>query len=143
MKELTIDSLPIFNNPDNITPAEVDYATQVISILNYDIYDEFAIQLEMTQQHLFNFIINLNRQHLNELMQVDGKSKEKKIVIDRVYHFDTLNDITGAEIDYAEKIMIKLNRDLLEITSDNLEFSHDNVINQIVQIKRISDSLGL
>jgi protein-tyrosine-phosphatase len=143
MKELTIDSLPVFNNPDNITPAEVDYATEVIRTLNYDIYDEFAIQLEMTQQHLFNFIINLNRQHLNELMQEENSSKDEKMVIDRVYQFDILSDITGAEIEYAEKVLSKLNHDLLKITPDNVLLSHDSIINQIVQIKRINDSLGL
>jgi hypothetical protein len=138
MSEKYISYLPDFKKPKNITREEEEFAIEVMRQFGFDLNTEFAIQIDLEGQDLLNFFTNGLRMNKNNLNEMEDKER-----IDRVYHFDTLTDITEAEIEYAEKIMTKLNRDLLKITTDNVVFSHDFVLNYIVQIKRISDSLVL
>lgn len=144
---MLIDRIPEFQTPENITSEELERSHQIIEKFGLNHFTEFAVQIDFTFEQLINFVINGERNDEDPIgnitPNVDIGLMEKKESIDRVYYFPDITDKTEEEIEYAEKIMNKLNYDMTIITKNNELFSHDNVINYIVQIKRISDSLGL
>jgi hypothetical protein len=143
---MLIDRIPEFQTPENITSEELERSHQIIEKFGLNHFSEFAVQIDFTFEQLINFVINEERNDEDPIgditPNVDIGLMENKETIDRVYYFSEIKDKTEEEIQYAERIMNKMNYDMTIITTNNELFSHDNVINYIVQIKRISDSLG-
>jgi hypothetical protein len=62
-------------------------------------------------------------------------------MLDRVYHIQWLEDITDEEKAYAERIMKQIPHDMKYLSQQELPFSHDAVMNNIINFKRIHESL--
>jgi hypothetical protein len=144
---MLIDRITEFQTPENITSEELKRAHQIIEKFGLNHFSEFAVQIDFTFEQLINFVINGERNDEDPIGNITPNADigvmENKETIDRVYYFSEITDKTEEEIQYAERIMNKMNYDMTIITANNELFSHDNVINYIVQIKRISDSLSL
>lgn len=145
--EKLINEMDFFKLPNNITPEELEYALEIMDKTELKIEDEYTMSVDITSQHLLNYIINLKRNHSTfdcYTIEVEDIANMKiQPFIDSIYRFEILNDITPEERDYARKIMDRMNHDMKYVYPDDIPYSSDSVMNMIINIKRIADSFGI
>lgn len=142
-----IDKMHLFKLPINMTPEEVDYAFDIMDKSKLELEDDLALQIDISYQHLMNYIINLKRNHTSldsySIEVSDIENMEIEPFIDSVYRFEILNDIKPQEKVYARKIMDKMNHDMKYVQNEDIPYTSDSIMNLIINIKRIADTLGV
>ncbi len=56
-----IDRMYLFEEPILVTPEEDEYVTYIMGEMRFDEQNEYSLTIDITPQHLANYIINLKR----------------------------------------------------------------------------------
>jgi hypothetical protein len=61
--DILINSLEIFNTPENVTVEEIEYSVNFMKYLEQDINGDFQIELDLKYEQLLSLIVNFRRKY--------------------------------------------------------------------------------
>jgi hypothetical protein len=61
--DILINSLEIFNTPENVTVEEIEYSANFMKYLEQDINGDFQIELDLKYEQLLSLIVNFRRKY--------------------------------------------------------------------------------